>query len=311
MNQQNFKKEKPRILAVIVTYNPNIGLLIRNIRAIKSNLNNNYLVVDNGSHNFNDISNIVESSHIIKLSKNLGIAAAQNKGFAYGNNHFYDWILTLDQDSKIPENFIRRIYALPEFYKKNTGIIGSNFTNSFFKMSNKKGLIKQSRIDTIIASGSLININAWKWVEGFDESLFIDCVDFDFNAKLKISGFSLFKNYDILIKHEIGQVVYAPILGPLLFPNNKPKYFSDHSYTRLYFIYRNSVIIKKRYPQFFINDKNPVYSNFKKSREIIVFSHPRIKKFFFAFKGTLDSSFYKPEKDLEFQKVIRRICHEN
>ena len=72
--------KKIRICAGIVTYNPDIELLIKNINAISDQVNK-VIIVDNGSINWNNWSNRILSKNveIIRNRNNDGIAKALNQ----------------------------------------------------------------------------------------------------------------------------------------------------------------------------------------------------------------------------------------
>lgn len=292
------------IAALIITFNPNISLLKRNIEATKRNVGENYVIVDNGSRNVLQILNLYDA-HTIKLDENKGIAVAQNVGFSYLTSKKYKWVLLLDQDSIIPENMIAKMKETNEFYDKKTGMIGIAFQNQYYK---RCGIIQNNEV---IASGSLIRTFVWKTCGGMDEDLFIDYVDFDFNARVKMSGYSIYQNTEIVMKHEIGETIYAPIRGKILHMGQRKGYFSDHSSLRLYYFYKNSIIVKKRYPGFFNQDKNPVWLNIRRLREIIVYKRPRLKKMFAAIKGIYEGARYDPQKDERFQRILRKIKNQS
>ena len=94
----------------IITYNPNIERLNENINAVIDGAE--IIIVDNNSENINDIEYIINkypNIKIIKNSKNLGIAKALNQAMEYGYMNSYDWMLTLDQDSVCPFDYISKM----------------------------------------------------------------------------------------------------------------------------------------------------------------------------------------------------------
>ena len=91
----------------VVTYNANIRLLAETLDLCKS-LGFTVYLFDNGSKNYSQLIRTTKSySNVIILTtkKNMGIAYALNEIFKLGIKK-YDWIITLDQDSKITKDFL-------------------------------------------------------------------------------------------------------------------------------------------------------------------------------------------------------------
>lgn len=49
MENQELNSDLKKVAALIVTYNPDVKLLKKNIKATSANVGDNYLIVDNGS----------------------------------------------------------------------------------------------------------------------------------------------------------------------------------------------------------------------------------------------------------------------
>ena len=93
------------ICAVIVTYNPDVSVLQKNINSILKQISH-CLIVDNGSKEYK-LENIDESSvKIISLKDNKGIAYALNVGLKYCSDNKYKLLLSMDQDTILCENSI-------------------------------------------------------------------------------------------------------------------------------------------------------------------------------------------------------------
>ena len=94
-----------KILAAIVTYNPDLERLQKNINAIEPQVEH-LIIVDNGSKNINLISRIKGECKIkidlIENKENIGIASALNQALDYAYKNNFDWILTLDKIVFVP-----------------------------------------------------------------------------------------------------------------------------------------------------------------------------------------------------------------
>jgi len=219
-------------LAVVITYNPDIVLLEKNLRALFRQFKN-IIIVDNHSQNSNDIvatSKNISNTIILKtLSRNLGIATAQNVGFEMAKEERYKWLLTMDQDSVIPENFTSEYEKIISDYDR-IGIIG-------WSQSGKRTGVRKS-LD-IISSGSLISVNGLRQIGGFDDDLFIYHVDTDVNLKLsKLKLLTLIAG-NVFLEHTDGvKTEHKTITG---------RSYLTKSPTSQFYLIRNTIIILKRY----------------------------------------------------------------
>ncbi|MHA5125131.1 glycosyltransferase [Oenococcus oeni] len=292
------------IAGLIVTFNPDIPRLKKNIDALKKNIGDNFLVVDNGSDNISEITTIVKNDHILKFTNNLGIAKAQNEGFKSLLKDKYEWIILLDQDSILPLNACDVVCSTKEFSEESTGIIGV----SIRKDLPKRGVVEESQL---ISSGCFVRAEAWIKSGGMDEYLFIDFVDLDFDSRVLLAGYKLYEETDVVMEHEIGKTIYAPTLGKLLRLSYREGYFFDHSPIRIFYFYRNSIIVQKRYPDLFHVNYNLTFKYLKRTREIFAYKKPRMKKFFYALKGISEGRKYSPKRDKEFQSILEQIYEKN
>ncbi|WP_076647922.1 glycosyltransferase [Latilactobacillus sakei] len=308
--------------AIIVTFNPDISGLKRNINAIYKQVDR-VVIVDNGSNNLDSIKELLQTLRInidiIDLGKNLGIAAAQNRAISSLDDLGFSWVVTLDQDSEMADESIQKLKVTSQYGDKDTGILAAQYNDSKWTEEQRKNKLDE-RYDKVvqkkmvIASGNLVNIKAWKAVQGYDEWMFIDQVDFDFNAKLLLAGYKIWQVNNVVMDHAVGDVIQKPMLSRvLLFP--KKAIFSDHSAFREYYIQRNTIIYSKRYPEF-RRHKYQVIVSMIQSRRILVYSEPRIKKLISAWKGIIDGIKYRPEDDtnfMEFRQSLnnRRTKNEN
>ncbi|KZL41393.1 glycosyltransferase [Secundilactobacillus collinoides] len=281
--------------SVIVTYNPNIQQLRRNLDSVTTQVNQ-VIIVDNGSDNLKAISGLSQKYKNIEITclyKNLGIAAAQNKGFSIFDKRNYDWILTLDQDSVISRKYVNNLLSIIQY--KDAGIITGAYVDLKWTPA-KIAQVRSTRTENIqpvneeISSGNLVLLKAWKNVEGFDEKLFIDYVDFDFDYKLSRFGYRIYRVNGAEFEHKIGESIKKNWLTKILLLNNKDLF--DHSAQRLFYMNRNRIIVRKRFPEWG-SDKRMIIRELLNLREIIVMSGPRLFKFKKAISGIKHGVFYK------------------
>ena len=221
-----------RIYAGIVTFNPDIERLKQNINAISIQVDQ-VVVFDNGSDNQEKVADAIPTVIIIKSNSNIGIAGALNRLIQWGAEKDYNWMISLDQDSICPENFVGNMtpylsveghigIAAPVIVDRNIGVVGHNPEKSW------------SEVRTCITSGSFNNIAAWRDIGGYDESMFIDSVDFEYCYRLRKSGYKVIQVSETQLSHELGE-------------SHKRRFafwnvnVNGHSAFRKYYIARNNV----------------------------------------------------------------------
>lgn len=224
-----------KIYAGIVSYNPELKRLKENILAIKSQVPI-IVVFDNGSINIEEIQELI--SHfvnviLIKSKMNLGIAAALNRLMQWGYEKDYEWMLSLDQDSVCGEDFVVRMIpyltveqnlgiVAPVIVDRNIGVVGHN-PNS-----------KYAHVNTCITSGAFAKVYVWKKIGGYDDSMFIDSVDFEYCYRVRKSGYKVIQVRDVQLLHELGESIQKRFLFWKITDYN-------HSAFRRYYIARNNI----------------------------------------------------------------------
>lgn len=224
-----------KVYCGIVTYNPKIDVLKENIKSVYDQVNK-VIIVDNASSNLKMIiDEIVQHFDVILISnkENLGIASALNQIVSVAIKDEIDWVLTLDQDSLVPENYL---ISFTEYMSDNVGILCPRIFDIERNVEDLPSKEASLVVEVLkcITSGSILNVDAWKTVKGFDEKLFIDGVDFDYCFRIRQAGYRILKNQKITIQHSIGERRVIKI-GKI------KKIISSHSGFRLYYICRNKV----------------------------------------------------------------------
>ena len=273
-----------KVLAIIVLYNPDIDRLNQNIKAVSSQVDE-VVLVDNGSGNIDEVKNNIKNSvTFIYNDKNVGIARALNEGFEYAIKNEYDWVLTLDQDSVTEKHLV-------EIYKKylhlpDIGMLTCNFVdrnaNVFLEEKQEDEYYTVSRC---ITSASFCSVEAYKKSGGFDDHMFIDCVDYDYSAKMYKNNYKIYRiNYDGLL-HEIGHTKVYHFFGLKSISTN-------HSDFRQYYMARNNIILAKKYPEYY-KMSNRIKSEIFKWIVILLFEKNKFKKLSRRFSGIKDGIKYK------------------
>lgn len=238
--------KKDNVIAGIVTFNPDIKRLKSNINAIINQVSN-IVIVDNGSMNIEKIEQlIVPNIFFIKWNENRGIASALRAIMDFAITQKYLWVLTIDQDSIVQEGLIEEYLKYANRNDcTNIGMFTSLIKDRNFK--DKKHEIQKKDIeivDSCITSAAFCSVEKYKKIKGYDESFFIDCVDFDICYQLRDAGFDVCRiNYTGLL-HEVGHG-----------ENRRFLFWSivvyHHNAKRIYTLSRNMMYLWKKHPKIY------------------------------------------------------------
>lgn len=228
------------VLAVVVTYNPGPGLL-QNLQALGSQIER-VLVVDNGSTDIDAVRTAAAEAGcaLEENGRNLGIAAALNRGVARALETGVDWLATFDQDSFLPEHAIRELLALHASHPRRAeiGLVApahrDRGTQGDYHLP--MDIIAQTArwrlLRCTITSGSLIRREVLDEIGGFEERLFIDSVDHEFCMRMRKRGWLVVEHRGVVMPHSIGASTQHRLLGLRIV-------CTHHSPTRRYYITRN------------------------------------------------------------------------
>lgn len=274
--------ERERVAAVVTTFNG--GDSIRpNLERIAAQVHVVVIVDDSGDPAraaYVDGS-WINNAVILRNERNLGIAAALNRGVAHAGSMGCDWVITLDDDTLLSTSYIDdvltfvRMGALPSL-----GLIAcSRDDGGSVPPSGGAGFrIKR----TLITSGSVFDIKTFNEIGGFDESLFIDLVDFDFCTRLRKSGRVLVLLDRVGMAHKVGNSRVTRFLGLKVLVYN-------HAPFRLYYQMRNPFIFARKHWTF-----DPLLSGyllldiFRLPLKALFYEAEKRARFFYLAHGLLD-----------------------
>lgn len=230
-----------KTLAGIVLYNPDIERLKENIAAIEKQVDC-LLFIDNASKNLEEALDVIPSTAVVlKNEKNLGSATALNQICQYALDNGYEWALTLDQDSVVAHNLMS-VYKEVAGANQHLGMICCKLVDRNFDTGEGK-YKNDLYVTSCITSASYVNIMAWQDVGGFDDTMFIDRVDFDFCAALWKAGWGIYKTIKTEILHEIGHTRKVKVRGRMCDSNNEKPF-------RYYYIARNILYEVRKFRSF-------------------------------------------------------------
>jgi len=275
-----------KIAATVILYNPkddvfdNIESYIKGVDLL--------IVVDNSTqHNIKLIDKLKDSfTNILYINNNdnLGIATALNIACYKAIELDYDWILTMDQDSRFLDfkSYIACLQKVSD--KQNLAIIAANT-----QWNAKNHIVKEPSYDyeeksIVITSANFLNLSIFKALGGFEEKLFIDMVDYDYCLKVNSQDYKIFYFKDVLVEHSLGDLIKRKNLF-----TRKIKEKIEHNPQRVYYITRNYLYISKVYGK-----KFPKKFNFIRSlnilfihevTKILIYEDQKLKKLYSKLVG--------------------------
>ena len=267
-----------KVASVVVFYNPTEDNIL-NIDKFKDSVDVVY-IVDNSDDN---IIRIEESNKIkyIKLGENKGIAKALNIGAELAIRNGYNWLLTLDQDSKITSEIVNK---MKKFIEKNKNKINIGLVSPYQDIDSKEIIndtLYEEQLE-MMTSGNIINLDAYKKVGGFKDWLFIDLVDTDYCMNLNKNGYKVLRLNKVIMKHTLGNLKVHKFFG-----KEYPCY--NHNPIRRYYIVRNTFYIndmyKYLYPEYC---KHLIRIQWGQFKRIIFFEKNKYKKIRMMYKGYRD-----------------------
>jgi len=282
-----------KVLAVVITYEPD-ETLEQNLNVLREQVDC-VLVVDNGSSNIEAIETVALRTYcmLIKNSSNFGIAFALNQGASLALAEGFPWLATFDQDSQVTPGMIHGLLSLYQTHprKNEVGVLvashrdratGENYDDPRDIISNEGNSMLMR---TTITSGCLVSAAALRQAGPFDNTLFIDCVDHDFNMRCRRQGFLIVGAKQPILLHSLGRTTQHRLLGKRIICSN-------HTALRRYYMTRNQLEVYARYALF-----DPVWCAHGVFRLIsgsivaLIFEQDRIDKLRGILKGIIHFTF--------------------
>lgn len=193
-------KGNEKLAAGVVLFNPDERTL-ECLKSLKKQIERIY-VFDNSTKPLN--ITLPDSVVYLCEGENKGIAYALNRIIEKAKAEGFEWVLTMDQDSILPEGMIDDFSRYLD--KPDIGIICPQVVDKrrIYMEVNKDGNMQY--IDMCITSASCTSIKVWEKIGKFDEWLFIDLVDNDFCKRLVESGYKILQLKKWVLDQEFGMI---------------------------------------------------------------------------------------------------------
>ena len=272
---------KNKILAIIVTYKPEIRLLKDNVESLTPFVDGILIWENSPEVKIHDWfnNNKIEYGTV---GENIGISKALNIAWKQARKKGYTHIISMDQDSLLQNISVYIASSLSSRY--NNAVFGPIITTN--KEERPSALIENlTERGYIITSGTIVPISVLEAIDGYNETFLVDAVDIDFCIRLKLAGFSLFRNHLGVLLQNFGSPCERVFLG---------KTFIDSNYSpfRLYGIFRNHVILYRQYKKKWIRSVLIMYFRHFVPR-IILWEDNKMRKLLAIINGLVDGIKYK------------------
>lgn len=239
-----------RVVAVISAYNPPRDL-IQNCKQLQPQVRE-VIVVDDGSIDANWILNELETAgvKVVRIGENLGIGHAMNVGFEIAQEFAPEFIVTFDQDSAVPQDFVEALIrehdrlsegglklamVAPEFFsttRQTTGTLNARYLEAYAP----------------IQSGLLMPVAAIKALGPQRSDYFIDLVDSEYFFRAHRAGYAAACVPGLTLPHAFGHRLYVHVFRHrLLKESGRPRMVAVSTPFRYYYRARNRVLMNREY----------------------------------------------------------------
>jgi rhamnosyltransferase len=234
-----------KIGGAVILYQPD-NAIIRNIHSYINQLN--FLIVFDNSNvkNLNlqeEVKSISDKIIFIDNTSNYGIAKCLNKAAEIAIEQKVDWLLTMDQDSFFEldycTSYIKMLDDVCNLFPKLSILTLEHSDKITLSNAHPFEIVRSA-----ITSGSIINLDYWQKLNGFEEKLFIDEVDTEYVFKNIVSSLEVVRCNNLFLNHQLGTTTQKGYFG-LIAKSGR----TIHSPLRVYFMVRNYLFIHKKYAE--------------------------------------------------------------
>jgi rhamnosyltransferase len=225
------------LIAVVITYYPDISELEKNILEYIANIDRliiweNTPSVDKMNYRIN-LLQFEKKIVYLGTGKNEGIAFALNNSFKWAIQNSYTHILTMDQDS-LWNNFALFIDKITELQSNKEYSIFAPKIIEFYS----RNVLRCNNTDFVITSGAIYDLSAFQKIGCFRESFFIDEVDNEYCFRSTKYGFKIAVIEDCFLFQKFGIKDGSSIFK---------RYTANYSPMRTYYQTRNRMWVWREY----------------------------------------------------------------
>ncbi len=207
---------------IIILYKPSDNTIKKWHKEIQnSNEGGQFIIVDNTPKDYRIPEKDIKWANTIyiALNENLGIAEAQNIGILKAIELKTNYLFFFDQDSIIPPLYFKNMIIAYDKIKnkiKSSLILGPKHVSINqdldYKVKHSKNIDDYYIVDSVLSSGSLMNIDVINRVGLMSSNLFIDQVDHEYCYRASANHIPTIIYKNVILSHQIGNNV-VKILG--------------------------------------------------------------------------------------------------
>lgn len=237
------------VAAIVSVFNP-AAAAVENVRWLLRYVQNVVVVNDGSSADVTAVLGEMEAlgAVAISLGVNSGIAAALNTGIKTARTRWSpEWVVTMDQDSRFSGDYIRHALGAEKSSSnpETVAMVCAQLHNGVPLPVLTAG--PEAEVFDPMQSGTLIRATVFDQLGYLDESLFIDCVDSEFNARVRNAGLRAIAGPGCNLEHSLGDARPLRILGWHARLGQKRLFVHYHAPFRVYYITRNSLVMARKY----------------------------------------------------------------
>ncbi|MCW8805861.1 MAG: glycosyltransferase family 2 protein [Ignavibacteriaceae bacterium] len=273
--------QKGKIVAgIVVLYNPSHSV-IENINSYITQIERLYIVDNSDNPNkflFEFINSNSKCDYIFN-DGNLGVAAALNIGAKKAIESGYSYLLTMDQDSKALADLVENLFKIAQA-DKQIGIASPLHSNKFDTHIKSREPITEEM--TVMTSGNLLSLNAYKQIGAFRDDFFIDYVDIEYCIRMNFNNFKVLSVNNIILEHDEGNLSRRKFLSKTFYPSNNVP-------SRLYYKTRNLFYLRNTYRKIYPQPLKTEYDAYLRNIvKVFLFEKQKLLKFRMILLGFWD-----------------------
>ena len=260
------------IAAVVVLYKPDIEEVYKNIRSYCLTVDK-VLVWRNSPEVISVPADLQEKVLLIGTGENDYMAKPLNAALDWCDKNGYEYLLTMDQDSEWADagHFVSRALSCPE---KDIALFAPYVVGQYAKPE------ADYDAESVITSGSLVNVQIAKRLGGFREDYKIYWVDGEFCYWARMNGYRIRVFHDCPLIQKFGKQTKT-LFG-----------FTTSNYSPIvyYFMIRNMLWMKREFPKG-VSLKTVGYTLMYNIRGILLGEKDKLRKIHSINKGIIHGLF--------------------
>jgi rhamnosyltransferase len=281
------------VAACVVLYNSPLSRLTAIETYIKQV--NRLYVIDNSEGAKTDLASyLMGLPNVVYLSsgKNEGIACALNRAASQAISSGYKYLLTMDDDTAVPENMIADMLSFMGTYADadKVGILAASHSIKKAKIPNGKFYRK---VLFTMTSGNLLNLTVYRQIGPFRSDFFIDHVDHDYGLRINQAKFEVIELPYLKLIHQLGERRETGWINTT---------YVSHSPARGYYIVRNGLLLAQQYKHIFPAFYRRMYFLlFREFIKILFFEPQKKYRLRLLYQGLLDKRAGQLGKLIEYK----------